>query len=408
MLPALLLLAGCAPALPLTSAPGGAEVIGALFDKTGSASQSGASIEVGLALAEADINRYAAAKGAAFRIKLQVEDASVDPLAAYGRLKAAGVKAVVGPQTSAEAAALMGPATADGLVLVSPSSTAPSLAKDDNLIRFAPVDVLQGLALVRAMSERGVKAEIAIARDDVYGKDLAQEVEYAAGLQGITHIGTITYAANGNDYAAAIAQAETLATVAQAKYGASAVGIELVSYSEAAGVMKAARGKPALSSSRWFGCDGNARTPALTDDADAAVFARQVKFMASTLVTPTEAGGSDQLDPAIASVLARPQDFAGLANTRLSRAPGTFAYTAYDALWALALAREELGGLGDAAKVKAALYNRSQSFLGVAGRATLNPQGDRTTGTYGFFSLGDDVGWKLDATYGNQTYTRLD
>ena len=153
---------------------------------------------------------------------------------------------------------------------------------------------------------------------------------------------------------------------------------------------------------KWFGCDGNARAETIRTDASAAAFAKDVKFLASTFVTPLEAGLAGEA----AAGLAAPAELATRASARLGHAPSSFVYTAYDALWCLALTREELGGLGDPARVKSALYARSQQFKGTGGAMALNPQGDRMTGTYGFFGLEADA-WKLEALYGNTTYQRL-
>lgn len=393
-------LAGCAPSPGAPGAPA-VETIGALVDASGSAAAIGANVRAGLDLAVADVNAYLESRNAGFRVALQAEDPAVDAQGAYGKLKAAGVQAVVGPVTSSTAEALAAAATTDGLVLVSPSSTAPALAKDDNLLRLAPVDVLQGMAIAQAMAERGVKAEVVFARDDVYGRGLAQEVEYAAGLAGITHMGTVTYAPGSASHTEAIAQLKAKVAEAESRFGAGSVAVELVSYEEAGPVMKQAAAAGGLEKARWFGCDGNAHSLAVSGDAEAVKFARATRFLAATFVTPTEAKLASEVEP----FLPQPAALAGRAPQGL--ALDTFFYTAYDALWHLALAREALGTLEDAAAVKSAIYARSQSFKGTAGVGALNAQGDRATGHYGFFGPGENNAWTLEAVYGNTRYQRL-
>lgn len=396
-----MLLVGCVPT-PGTPGQPAVETIGALVDASGSAAHVGSSVQAGLNVAVEDVNAYLEGRGAGFRIALQSEDPAPDALAAYGKLKAAGVQAVVGPVTSAAAATLAAPATADGLLLLSPSSTAPSLAIDDNLLRFAPVDVLQGVAIARAMAERDVKASVVLARDDVYGNGLAQEVEYAAGLAGITHMGTVTYAADATSYTEAIAELKAQVEAAEARFGAGKVAIELVSYDEAGQIMKQAQAAGGLDQARWFGCDGNAHAGSIATDAEAAAFARGTQFLASTFVTPAEAKLAVEVD----SPLPAPASLAGRVKT--DQPLDTFFYTAYDALWTLALTREAIGSLENAQAVKSAIYTRSQTFKGTAGVAALNAQGDRATGHYGFFGLGEAPGaWTLQAVYGNTTYQRL-
>lgn len=400
---AALLLTSCAPAPAGPVPPAAIEVVGALVDRSGPAAEVGQDVETGLVLAAEDINAALESRQAPFRLQLRVEDVGGDPVTAYRALTAAGVRAIVGPITSDAASKLMGLATDEAVLLVSPSSTAPSLAKDDNLLRFAPVDVLQGVSIARAMGDRGIKAEVVFARDDVYGRELAQEVEFAAGLAGITHLGTVTYAAGTSDFTAALGELETRVASAQGRFGADAVAVELVSYSEAAGVFKAASGLAALKRARWFGCDGNARDEMIRADAQAATFARDVRFLASTFVTPLEAGFADAVDAGLAT----PSALTARAAQRLGHAAGSFVFTSYDALWCLALAREEAGSMADPAALKRAIYARSQGFKGTGGVAALNPQGDRMTATYGFFGLAGDA-WKLEALYGNATFQRLD
>ena len=396
-----MLLVGCVPT-PGTSGAPAVETIGALVDASGSAAQLGSSVQAGLNVAVEDVNRYLEGRGAGFRVALQSEDPAADALAAYGKLKATGVQAIVGPVTSGSAASLAAPATADGILLLSPSSTAPSLAIDDNLLRFAPVDVLQGVAIARAMAEREVKASVVLARDDVYGNGLAQEVEYAAGLAGITHMGTVTYAADATSYDEAIAQLKAKVAEAEARFGAGKVAVELVSYDEAGAIMKQAAAAGGLDQARWFGCDGNVNAGSIATDAEAAAFAKATRFLASTFVTPAEA----QLPVEVESPLPAPASLKD--RVKLDHPLDTFFFTAYDALWTLALTREQLGTLEDAAAVKSAIYTRSQTFKGTAGVAALNAQGDRATGHYGFFGLGEAPGaWTLEAVYGNTTYQRL-
>jgi branched-chain amino acid transport system substrate-binding protein len=398
---AALLLAGCAVPPPGAVGNASVEVIGALVDRSGPLGAVGANVEAGVALAVEDVNAALAARGAGFRVAMQVEDVGTSPRQAYERLRARGVRAAVGPISSSAASDLAKGATADGLVLISPTSTAPSLAKDDNLLRFAPVDVLQGVAIARAMGERSVQAELVLARDDLYGRDLAQEVEYAVGGQGITHLGTLTYAADATSFDGPLAALDAQVQLATTRFGADGVAVELVSYHEADAIFRAAATYPALGRVRWFGCDGNARAESVRVDPTAAAFARQVRFLASTFVTPREAGLASSVEPGLAS----PEALASRLQARLGRTAGLEANTAYDALWCLALTREAVGTLADAARVKEALLARNPAFQGTAGPLALDPMGDRMTAVYGFYGIEGDA-WKLEALFGNATYTR--
>src|SRR5690606_29149087 len=102
-------------------------------------------------LAVEDVNDYLEDAGSEMRFRAGVEDTRLDPDAVVARaqaLRARGAQVVVGPQSSAEVAALKAYADDSDLLVVSPSSTAGSLAlAGDNILRFTPADSLEGIAV---------------------------------------------------------------------------------------------------------------------------------------------------------------------------------------------------------------------------------------------------------------------
>ena len=73
-----------------------------------------------------------------------IEDSQSDPSVSLEKIKqlaAKGIKIVIGPATSAAVQGIKEYADKNGIILISPSSTAPSLATaGDNLFRFVPDD----------------------------------------------------------------------------------------------------------------------------------------------------------------------------------------------------------------------------------------------------------------------------
>lgn len=85
-----------------------------------------------------------------------------------------GIRIVIGPDSSAEVEAVKAYADENDILVISPSSTAISLAiPADNVFRFVPDDTHQAEAIARLMWEDRVRAVIPIWRGDTWGDDLA-------------------------------------------------------------------------------------------------------------------------------------------------------------------------------------------------------------------------------------------
>ena len=87
-----------------------------------------------------------------------------------------GIRIVLGPDSSAEVEAVKAYADENGILLISPSSTAISLAiPGDNVFRFVPDDTQQAETIATLMWEDGIRAVIPIWRGDTWGDDLARQ-----------------------------------------------------------------------------------------------------------------------------------------------------------------------------------------------------------------------------------------
>lgn len=136
-------------------------VFGALLALTGSGFSMGESGEAALKLAVEDVNVYLSNIGSKVRVRLIVKDTKTDPTVALEKLQSLagkGIKVVIGPQSSAEVETVKAYADENGILLVSPSSVAPSLAiPGDNVFRFCPDATHQAEAVARLMWEDEVK-----------------------------------------------------------------------------------------------------------------------------------------------------------------------------------------------------------------------------------------------------------
>ena len=138
--------------------------IGALLGLSGISSQRGESQKAALEVAVKDANNNLYRNN--ISIELTIEDTQRDPNVALQKLKSLeykGIKIIIGPQTSAELQKIKDYAYQHGILLISHSSTAPSLSKsNDSVFRLVLNDIYQADALVNRMWEDGVRIVVPI------------------------------------------------------------------------------------------------------------------------------------------------------------------------------------------------------------------------------------------------------
>ncbi len=407
-----LALLGCKPTIPMItsalSSPSPTPVtaekikIGALLDLTGSYADGAEAVKVGLEVGLEDLNNRAT--GSFYEIV--VRDAGTNPETALKKLKeldALGIKLVVGPTTSADFVAVKDYALNHDILMISPSTTASSLALLDNVFRYSPVDTLQITALCNYWREKGIKAVAVLFRDDVWGRDFEEEIGQAADFYGIEYLGGERYATNAKDFNVPVANLARKVDAAVARHGTAKVAVELISFNELGDVFPKAMENATLSVLPWFGCSGNALIPSLTQDSPASRFAAGTGFTCSAFLNSFEAGGSatrSLLIPGQSAIQAR-------ILQKLNRTPIEYAYTAYDALWVGALAYEKAGGFGNIENLKKALLESSADFVGASGKVVLSAAGDRTTACFGFYQVvpaGSGFAWQKKAVFNGENY----
>jgi branched-chain amino acid transport system substrate-binding protein len=344
-----------------------------------------------------DVNAYLAAGNTGMHFKSSISDTKLDPatsLTAITAMKAAGIEVVVGPQSSAEVAALKSYVDANNILLVSQSSTAGTLAiPNDNIYRLTPSDTLEAVALVGLMKADGMQTIIPFWRNDAGNVGLQ-----VATRAGFASIGTVKagvqYDATTTDFSPPLIALKTQVQAAITERGGTAtVAVAHAGFDEVVDIMKLASADPVLSSVRWYGTDGTALNEPLRTNAVAAAFAKKVNFW-----TPTP--GVDN------GASARWQPIATRIATKAGAQPDAFALAVYDAVWLAAEAYLATGGTGHPAALKSAFVTAADGFNGASGWTKLNAAGDRKYGDFDFFSLsqsGSNFTWGLAAQYSTQT-----
>jgi branched-chain amino acid transport system substrate-binding protein len=388
--------AGCTADPVASTTPDQEIVIGGLFSLTGSWSSLGVASKAAMEIGIEDVNAYLAAAGSSFHFTASIKDTKLDPavaLAGITAFKASGIEVVLGPQSSAEVAAIRSFADANAILVASQSSTAGTLAiAGDNIFRFTPSDTLEAVALVGLMKADAMTTIIPFWRNDAGNVGLQVATRALFTSPGSVKPG-VQYAATNPDFAAALASLRTQVQAAiTERGGTTGIAIAHAGFDEVVDIFKLATLDPVLSSVRWYGTDGTALTEPLRVDATAAAFARKVSFWAP--IPGVDAGASDRWQPVAARIAAR----AGAA-------PDAFGLAVYDAVWVTAHAYLAAGGRGHATALKSAFVTSANNFYGASGWTALNAAGDRRFGDFDFFSLspsGTASSWTLRAQYDTQ------
>jgi branched-chain amino acid transport system substrate-binding protein len=364
--------------------------LGALLPLTGASSSLGESEDAAIKIAIKNVNEYFSKSNSHTRVGLIVEDTQTNPTISLEKLKdlaARGVRIVIGPGTSAEIQEVKDYADKNGILLASPSSTAPSLAvPGDNIYRFIPDDTHQAQAISKKMWQDGVRIVVPIWRTDVYGDDLLNATKYNFHLLGGKVVDGVGYIPRTGDFSASLNRINFMIwdqdlrslslkiSQAVAQYGADKVGVYLVAFDEVVPIFIEAENQPGLSMVKWYGSDGSALNDKLVRNIEAAMFAAKTGF-----VNPIY--GVDNNN----SYKFRLVD--NQIQKAIGRVPRSYAEVAYDAFWVAALTENITGGTKDVNSLKKTFLQISNSYAGITGDTSLNEAGDRKHGDYDFWAI---------------------
>jgi branched-chain amino acid transport system substrate-binding protein len=392
--------------LPSTAPPNGGHttMLGALIPLTGAASSLGESEEVALKIAVEDVNQYYSHGNSKTRVGLIVEDTQSNPTVTLERLKdlaPKGVRIVIGPSTSADLQTAKNFADQKGILLVSPSSTAPSLAiPGDNIFRLVPDDTNQGQAIARHMWQDSVRVVIPIWRTDVYGNDLVKATTYNFRHLGGTVLDGIGYEPRTGDFSTSLNRINFMiwdqdlkslsfkASQAIAKYGADKVGVYLVAFDEVVPILFEAQSQPILSTLKWYGSDGSALNDKLIKNNDASMFAIKTGFLNPIFGIDYDNNNNRDSEHKFRLV-------DNEIHQRIGKLPRTYAEVAYDAFWVSALTENAIGASNNIDSIKNIFLRTAASYAGITGNTSLNQAGDRRYGDYDFWAIrttGEDQG----------------
>ena len=365
-------------------------LIGALLPLTGTSSSTGEEAEASLRLAVDDVNNQFAKAGLPTRVGLIIEDTKTDPAVAVEKLEdlaSKGIRVVIGPSTSAAVAAVKEYADKNDILIVSSSSTAPSLAiPNDNVIRFVPDDTHQAEILAKQMWDEGKRVVIPIWRTDVFGNNLQSALKESFESLGGKMLDGVGYDPPVGNFAASLHRINFIVweqelrsltskvNDAVKQYGAAKVGVYIVAYDEIVPILIQANRHQELQSVSWYGSDGSAQLEGLIKNVEAAEFAVKTNFL-NPIYGLDATDSFKKLETRIVE--------------EIDRVPTSYAQVTYDEFWVAALTLKDSSALqqDDIGSLREAFINTANSYVGVTGRTELNDAGDRKYGAYDFWAV---------------------
>lgn len=358
--------------------------IGALLPLEGPLSSFAKRNQLAIEMAIEDINAFAEKTGSKFRFKVLVEDTKLDKQVALSRLQslaAQGVQIVIGPLASSEVAAIKSFADNNKIVVISQSSTAPSLAiPNDYIFRLVPTDLLQSKALARLIFDKGYRKAAVIYRGDDWGVGLFEAFKKRFEELG-GQVEGVFYDPNAKDLSGEVRKLSEIAS----KFGDKTAVLMIAFEDDGIQIIKLAAQDPVLSNLEWFGTDGTAVSGKLKDQVGAEIV--KLGGLLSTNFQPAK----NPLQ----------EEFMKKFRARAGENPDAYSMNAYDATWIAALSVMFVGEY-NSEKVAQILPEVAMMYFGVSGNTILDENGDRASGDYAIWKIVRTDGgfeWKIAATY---------
>jgi branched-chain amino acid transport system substrate-binding protein len=299
-----------------------------------------------------------------------------------------GVDLIIGGYWSSQALTSKDYVTENGMLLLSPSSTAPSLAiPGDNLYRLPPSDEAQGKALARMMESKGVENAIVFYRDEFWAQEVTNVFMVEFEAMGGSVIGHYPYPVGETDFTSYLDDASNAAE------GVDDLGVLLISLNEAAEILIQTQSYPNLYNPPWFGFEFLGRSFYILDNApEEAVYLK--------LYSPA---------PAIPDT-PKYHDFAERYRSLTGEDASFYNANEFDAAWLITQAiletRPTSMSLYDATDVINIFPDVASRYYGYSGYCLLNEAGDRVPGSYeiwGYYLDDGEPSYKIYGRYNAYT-----
>jgi branched-chain amino acid transport system substrate-binding protein len=365
--------------------------IGALLSLTGDGASLGTSSAAALDLAVRDINLELDTLRTPYHLDSDIEDTRLTATIAAEKIQALhtrGAQIIIGPQSSAEAAAVLPYANEHHIIVISQGSTASTLAiPNDHLFRLAPNDKLEGAAQAALMQADGIDTIVPMWRADAGNTGLHDSTKRSFEALGGTMLPGVSYDPATVNFTTQVAALGTAVRSVRNTRPTAHIAVYLASFEEAVDIIRLARLDTDLASIRWYGGDGVTQSRALLADASVAAFAVATGFTAPNV--GLDETTRDQWQPISDEIRAR-----------TGFTPDAYALSVYDAAWVAVLSAIEVDN--DASRLRESFARNVQRYWGLTGPTALDPAGDRKFANFDFWTIRDTNGtpdWLRTAQY---------
>jgi branched-chain amino acid transport system substrate-binding protein len=375
--------------------------IGIMADLSGPLTTYGEDIRDAALIGSENINAYFEKEGKPYRVQLFVEDTKVDPKIALDKIQALhgkGINLIIGPMGSGEVKQILEYASANKIILVSPSSTAPNEflgvttpEERQYVFRFVALDTVQTIVITQEAADLGIKGVVMTNIGNAWGKGL---VDYSADkfeVLGIEVKESVEYPEPPPaDFTPNIAILESSVQELLQKYDTSEVAVVALSYEEVYTILSQIDADSPLLDVTWIGCDGTAKSRRISEIPDKV----NTVGMYSTLFHPPKGQSFDQLDV--------------IYQERFGRDIFQYALNGYDAQWVIALSfaevYEQMGkydpdAMAETIPLVTVKYSREEyGFDTVSGYIGLDEFNDRASGDFAIWAV-ENGEWALKGIF---------
>lgn len=319
-------------------------------------------------MAKDDLNQMIQNEGIRAKFSLVIQDdktSDTEALATIQTLSQAGINVIIGPAASSQVKAIKSYADDNKIVVISPSSTSPTLAiPNDFILRTVGSDAGQSKALAALVKSQSVTKVIVFHRDDEYGTAFAQFFTTAYAALGGSSV-DLPYASGQADYASEVAQLSTKASQE------SAQGIVIITFdTDGVNILNHAKDDAFLSSLKWFSGEGIHGANDLKSQALA-------EFIAKTSLLGTRPVFKE--NPVYI-------DFASRYKAKVGSDPPVFSANLYDAVILAGRAILTAGSTNGTA-IKEAVIEDAKTYYGASGWTMFDENGDKMIQDYSIWTV---------------------
>jgi branched-chain amino acid transport system substrate-binding protein len=373
-------------------------ILGGLFPLSGTLQSTGQkTMKPAALLAINDINNWLQSINSNIRFNITIVDTKTDPQTALQDLQSLasqGIHVFIGPASSSEVGALKTYANQSHLVVISPSSTSPTVVPHPYVFRVVGTDANQGAALAYLVKSQGFSKAVMVYRNDPYGSAFAGVFSSVAQSLGIQVV-NVSYDPNLTPSGAPTVESTISSDVSQMG-GPSQVAIAVVAFDEGQYIIANALSDPNVNNARWF--FGEGFLDKAVDLINQSKYGSQyLNFFVNTKTEITT--------PAAVSLTSKA--FAQEFQAKYGYLPDTYAYYTYDAVWMAALSILAAGTDNGVAVAKAFPVIAS-TYYGVSGFKYLDSNGDAKYQDYQILALNNVNGqyqWTTVGLYNSQSRT---